>query len=85
MIDKSLITYESLQYVHEQKGYVWQNGIWQLNVTGIRATDMTPDFFDDAIAISFITPIGEKICYVNEATIFGGLSAAVFMRILKVL
>lgn len=67
-MDKSIITYDSLQSVHEQKGYVWRNGVWQLNVTGIRATDMIPDFFDDAIAISFMSPIGEKFCYVHDAT-----------------
>jgi len=67
-MDKALITYDTLKAIHTAKGYIWRDGIFDLNIGGIRATYQTPDLFDDYIYCAYLSPIGEKIVFTMMAT-----------------
>ena len=72
MIDKSLITYDALKKTHEDNGYIWREGVYDLNTGGVRATVFAPNVFDDLLYHAYVAEDGLKCVALAVGTTHAG-------------
>jgi hypothetical protein len=65
MLNKDLITYDLIEKVMKDKEYPFYKGPLNLNLIGIRTTNMKVDNYDDFFVIAYEDYDGTKRCWVD--------------------
>lgn len=72
-MDISKLTYDRVKKAYDEKGYRFREGVYALNVGGIRAEKLVPDQFCCALFGAYTAETGENILFAFRGTTVPGV------------
>lgn len=67
------LTHSKIKDVYDSKGYIFKEGIYEMNIFGIRSNSRVSNYFDDWIGAAYVSEIGERVAWLAPATTDPGL------------
>lgn len=66
------ITYETLKKAYDKKNYIFNEGIYHLNIFGVRCNAYGSNKFDDIIGCAYVSEIGTRVLFMASGTTDAG-------------
>lgn len=73
MINKTLLTYQYIELLYEERQYPFNTGDEFANLFGIRSKDLLLDQFNDILGVAYVDEFGDEHCLVFDGTTKPGL------------